>query len=89
LASSRSGLCSDTGSVNTQIHCLYWMCHSRTYVYQDLAEDENDQVLSAVQIVEGSVFPQSIAGRKQHCTERVQSDQLEAFVVTDRECQEV
>lgn len=65
------------------------MCHSRTYIYQDLAEDVDDQVLSAVQIVEGSVFPQSIAGSKQHCTERVQSDQLKAFVVTDRGCQGV
>ena len=59
------------------------MCHSRAYVYADLAEDVDDQVLVAVQIVEGSVFPQSIAGSKKHCTERVQSNQLEGFVVTD------
>lgn len=65
------------------------MCYSRAYVYQTYAENVYDQVLSVVQIVEGSVLPQSIADSKQRCTEGVQSHQLEAFEATDCACQEL
>lgn len=30
--------------------------HLRGYIYEDLTEDKTNQILSAVQIVEGSVF---------------------------------
>ncbi len=60
--------------------CPWQQLRSRAYVYENLAEHEDDQVVRAVQIVEGSVFPQSIAGSKQHRADRVQSDELEAVV---------
>ncbi len=33
------------------------MHHLRADVYEDLAQDVDDQVLRAIQVVEGSVFP--------------------------------
>lgn len=61
------------------------MCHSRADEYEDLTEDVYYQVQSAtrIQIVEGSVFPQCVAGSEQHCTERVQPDQFKGLVTTN------
>jgi hypothetical protein len=63
-----------------------WMSHLRAYVYAHLTGDEEDQILTTVYIVEASVLPQSIADSEDHCTEWVQPDQLERFVVTGYNC---
>jgi hypothetical protein len=52
----------------------------RAYEYEDLTEDVDDQAIRVIDIVEGCNLPQSIAGGKQHCAQRVESNQLEAPV---------
>lgn len=66
---------------------MYWTDDLRADVYQDLADDVDDQVLGVVQVVEGSILPKSIACGEGYRCNRVQSDQLPGFVVTDRLCQ--
>ena len=84
--SSRSGLHIVTLKISRcdqKYDILLGRVNSRAYVDEDLAQNVDEQVFTAVEIVEGSVFSHRIAGGKQDCTEWVQSNELEAFVKTE------